>query len=134
MRARKIERAGRRWRWVGSRVLLRGEAGEEGVALGGGEGGGFAGWGDVIVAAGWTPGGGGFGVGFPFGLDQTVAFEATEGGVDGSAGETGDVHDFEAEAVAEREGLEDEGGGVGEAGWGEHRDGVRLCSMLADVM
>ena len=119
--------------WGGSRVLLRGEMGEEGVALGGSEGGGFAGGGHLVVAAGGATGCGGFGVGLPLGFNELVAFEAAEGGVDGAGGKAGDVHDFEAEAVAEREGLEDKRGGVGEAGWGEHVDGAWLCSMLARV-
>jgi hypothetical protein len=103
--------------------------GEEWVALGGGKGGGFACPGDFIIAACGALVGGGDVVGLPLGFDKLIALEAAERGIYGAAGQAGDLHDIEAEAVAEAEGLEDEGGAVGKA-----RRVHGLCSMLSQVV
>jgi hypothetical protein len=91
--------------------------GEEWVALGSGEGGGFAFACHLVIPARGALFGGGFFFRLPARFDEFVALEAAERGVDGAAGESGDVHDVEAEAVAEAECLEDESRAVGEAGW-----------------
>ena len=107
----------RQWRRQcdGSCALLRDQVGEQRIPLRGGGRCGFAGAGDLIVAARGALFGGGFRLRFPVGLDQLVAFQAAQRGIDGAAGQAGGLHHVEAEAVAEAERLEDEGGGVGEA-------------------
>ena len=88
----------------------------------GGERGGLAGLRDLVIAARGTLAGGGFRVGFPLRFDEAITFEAAERGIDGAAGQASDLHDVEAKAVVEADGLKDERGGVGEAKCGGHID------------
>ena len=68
----------------------------------------------------------------PLGADEVVAFQAAHGGIDGSAGQAGHLHDAETVDEAGADGLKDHGGGVGEFGFGGHGSELYLCSNLLD--
>src|SRR5688572_10022576 len=53
-------------------------------------------------------------VGFPVRTDQAQRLEPAQCGVDGPAGQAGDVHDVEPEPMALGEGLQEEETGVGQ--------------------
>ena len=89
--------------------------GEQWVSLRSGQRGGLALAGDLIVAPGGALVEGGFFFRLPFGFDKFVALETPERGIHGAAGQAGDFHDVESEAVAERERFEDERRGVRES-------------------
>jgi len=68
--------------------------------------------GKFVVFAGWALFALGDGGLFPFGVDEAGLFKTAEGGVDGSAWESGYVHDIEAVLVAVCERLKNGRGGV----------------------
>jgi hypothetical protein len=96
-------------------VLLRKKTGEQRIAFCGREGGGFALARELIVTPRRALVGEGVILGFPAGLDELVTLQAAERGIDRAAGQAGDLHDIEAEAVAKADGLEDESRAMGEA-------------------
>jgi hypothetical protein len=107
-------------------MLLRNKMGKKWISLSGSERGGFALARDLIVTAGRTLVGRGFFFCFPLGGNKLVALETAKCRIHGTAGQTGDLHDIEAEAVAEAKRLEDKSRTMGET-----RGTHKLCSILA---
>ena len=89
---------------------------EQGITLGSGACGGFAGMRDLVVAARRSLAGRRLVFGLPFGFDQAVTLQPAERRIHGAAGQTCGLHNVEAKAIAEAERLEDEGRAVREAG------------------
>jgi len=100
--------------------------GEQGIAFAGGFEDELAGASELVIFAGRALFGVGDGLGLPVGADEFVALEAAHGGIDGAGGKAGHLHDAETVDVAGVHGLEDHGGGVGEAGVGCHEETIPM--------
>jgi len=68
-----------------------------------------------VVSASWPLLRGGINVRLPAGLHEFIAFKAAECRVNGTAGQTSNRHDVEAEAMTEAKRLEDQSRTVREA-------------------
>jgi hypothetical protein len=96
-------------------VSLRKKTGEQGIAFSGSEGDGFAFARELIVTPGGPLIGRGILLRLPARLNQLITLEAPQRRIDRATGQSRDLHDIEAEAIAEADGLEDESRAVGEA-------------------
>jgi hypothetical protein len=89
-------------------VLLRKKTGEQRITFRCGKGGSFALARELIVTPRGALAGGGILFGLPARLDEIIALKAPKCGINRAAGQAGDLHDIEAEAITKADGLEDE--------------------------
>ena len=104
---------------------------EQGITLGSGERRGLTFAGDLIISASGALLGGGLLFGLPFGLDELVAFQAAKRGIDGAAGQAGDLHDIETVTITEANCLKDQGRGMGQA---RHVHDYVVCYIGVTIM